>query len=59
MRMYAGGVSTRKVAKAAEVLCRHGLSAPTAGRINAKLDAELAKFAERPLSISWTPPTTA
>ena len=53
MRMYAGGVSTRKVAKAAEVLCRHGLSAPTAGRINAKLDAELAKFAERPLSISF------
>ena len=49
MRMYAGGVSTRKVAKAAEELCGHGLSAPTVSRINAKLDAELAKFAERRL----------
>ncbi len=49
MQMYAGGVSTRKVAKAAEELCGHGLSAPTVSRINAKLDAELAKFAERRL----------
>ena len=28
-------------------LCGHGFSASTASRINAKLDAELGKFAER------------
>ena len=49
MQMYVNGVSTRKVAKAAEELRGYGLSAPTVSRINAKLDAELAKFAERSL----------
>lgn len=49
MQMHVSGVSTRKVAKVAEELCGHGLSAPTVSRINAKLDAELSKFADRPL----------
>ena len=48
MQMQVHGVSTRKVARAAEALCGHGFSASTTGRINAKLDAELGKFAERP-----------
>ena len=47
MQMQVHGVSTRKVAKAAEALCGHGFSASTISRINSKLDAELRKFAER------------
>ena len=47
MQMQVHGASTRKVAKAAEALCGHGFSASTISRLNAKLDAELGKFAER------------
>ena len=53
MQMQVHGVSTRKVTKAAEALCGHGFSASTAGRINSKLDADLKKFAERPLEGSF------
>ena len=53
MQMQVHGVSTRKVAKAAEALCGHGFSASTISRINSKLDADLRKFAERPLEGSF------
>ena len=53
MQMYVCGVSTRKVAKVTEELCGHGFSASTVSRINAKLDAELGKFAERALEGSF------
>ena len=53
MQMQVHGVSTRKVAKAAEALCGHGFSASTISRLNSKLDAELGKFAERPLEGSF------
>jgi putative transposase len=47
--MYIQGVSTRKVRKITEELLGHGVSAATVSRINKTLDAELAKFARRPL----------
>ena len=53
MQMQVHGVSTRKVAKAAEVLCGHGFSASTISRINVKLDADLRKLAERRLEGSF------
>ena len=53
MQMQVHGVSTRKVAKAAEALCDHGFSASTISRINAKLDVDLKTFAERPLEGSF------
>ena len=53
MQMYVHGVSTRKVAKVTEALCGHGFSASTISRLNAKLDAELGKFAERRLEGSF------
>ncbi len=49
MQMQVHGVSTRKVAKVTEAHCGHGFSASTISRINAKLDADLKRFAERPL----------
>ena len=49
MQMQVHGVLTRKVAKVTEALCDHGFSASTVNRINAKLDADLKQFAERPL----------
>ena len=53
MQMQVHGVSTRKVAKVTEALCGHGFSASTISRMNSKLDAELKKFAERPLEGSF------
>ena len=53
MQMQVHGVSTRKVAKVTEALCGHGFSASTISRLNAKLDAELGKFAERRLEGSF------
>ena len=47
--MYVQGVSTRKVKAITEELCGHGVSAATVSRMNQTLDAELEKFAKRPL----------
>lgn len=47
--MYVQGVSTRKVTAITEALCGQSFSASTISRINKKLDAELTKFARRPL----------
>jgi putative transposase len=47
--MYVQGVSTRKVKAITEELCGHEFSSATVSRINASLDEELAKFAERRL----------
>ena len=47
--MYVQGVSTRKVKAITEELCGHGASAATVSRMNQTLDAELEKFAKRPL----------
>jgi len=41
--MYLQGVSTRKVKAVTEELCGHSFSASSISRINAKLDAELAR----------------
>ena len=49
MQMQVHRVSIRKVAKVTVALCGHDFSASAAGRINAKLDADLKNFAERPL----------
>jgi putative transposase len=47
--MYVQGVSTRKVKAITEELCGHEFSASAISRINASLDEELAKFANREL----------
>lgn len=47
--MYIQGVSTRKVKAITEQLCGHEFSASTVSRINARLDEELNRFANRPL----------
>jgi putative transposase len=47
--MYVQGVSTRKVKAITEELCGHSFSASAISRINKRLDAELARFAARPL----------
>jgi putative transposase len=47
--MYVQGVSTRKVKAVTEELCGHSFSASSISRINKRLDAELARFAARPL----------
>jgi len=51
--MYVQGVSTRKVKAITEQLCGHGFSASTVSRINARLDEELEKFAERRLEEAY------
>lgn len=48
--MYVQGVSTRKVKAITEELCGHEVSASTISRLNEKLDDELDRFANRPLS---------
>jgi transposase-like protein len=47
--MYVQGVSTRKVKVITEELCGHEFSAAAVSRVNASLDEELTKFAERRL----------
>ena len=47
--MYVQGVSTRKVKKITEQLCGHSFSASTVSRLNKQLDANLQRFANRPL----------
>jgi putative transposase len=47
--MYVQGVSTRKVKAITEELCGHEVSASTISRLNAKLDEELERFAQRKL----------
>lgn len=47
--MYIQGVSTRKVTKITEQLCGHEVSASTISTLNRKLDAQLHRFASRPL----------
>lgn len=51
--MYIQGVSTRKVKAVTEELCGHSFSASSISRINAKLDAELAAFMQRPLEEAY------
>lgn len=51
--MYVQGVSTRKVKAITEELCGHGFSASAISAINKKLDAALAKFAERRLDEAY------
>lgn len=46
--MHVNGPPTQKIMKVTEELCGHGVAAPMAVRINAKLDAEPTKVAERP-----------
>ena len=45
--MYVQGVSTRKVKTITEELCGHSFSAAAISAINARLDEELAQFADR------------
>ncbi|HEX2137646.1 MAG TPA: IS256 family transposase [Microvirga sp.] len=47
--MYVQGVSTREVKAVTEELCGHAFSASAISRINKRLDAELARFANRRL----------
>jgi len=47
--MYLQGVSTRKVKAITEELCGHSVSASIVSTINQKLDADLERFARRPL----------
>lgn len=51
--MYVQGVSTRKVKAITEELCGHEVSAATVSRMNQTLDAELEKFAKRPLEEAY------
>ena len=51
--MYVHGVSTRKVKAITEELCGHEVSAATVSRMNQALDAELEKFAKRPLEEAY------
>lgn len=48
--MYVQGVSTRKVKAITEQLCGVSISASTVSQAAGQLDAELAKWRERPLS---------
>ena len=52
-QMYIQGVSTRKVKAITEELCGHAFSASTISQINQTLDAELTKFAHRPLEQAY------
>jgi putative transposase len=49
MEMYVQGVSTRNIKAIAEELCGHSFSASTVSELNAKMDEQLAKFANRKL----------
>lgn len=49
-QMYVQGVSTRKVKAITEELCGHEFSATSVSGITARLDGQLAQFAERPLN---------
>jgi putative transposase len=49
VEMYVQGTSTRKITAITEELCGHEFSASTISRLNKGLDAELRRFAERPL----------
>lgn len=51
--MYVQGVSTRKVKAITEVLCGHAFSASSISRVNARLDRELSRFAQRRLEESY------
>lgn len=51
--MYIQGVSTRKVRAITQQLCGQAFSASTVSRINKKLDAQLAQFAQRRLEESY------
>jgi putative transposase len=53
LEMYVQGVSTRKVKTITEELCGHEFSSATISRIVQQLDAELEKFAQRPLEESY------
>lgn len=49
VEMYVQGVSTRKIKAITEELCGHEFSASAVSDLNVKLDAELERFARRPL----------
>jgi len=49
VEMYVQGVSTRKVKAVTEELCGHAFSASAVSRVTQQLDAELERFAQRPL----------
>lgn len=49
VEMYVQGVSTRKIKAITEELCGHEFSASAISDLNVKLDAELERFARRPL----------
>ena len=51
--MYVQGVSTRKVKTITEELCGHSFSAAAISAINARLDEELAQFADRQLDEAY------
>jgi putative transposase len=51
--MYVQGVSTRKVKAITEELCGHSFSASAISAINARLDEELAQFADRRLGEAY------
>jgi transposase-like protein len=51
--MYVQGVSTRKVKAITEELCGHSFSASAISAINARLDEELAQFADRRLDEAY------
>jgi len=52
-QMYLRGVSTRSVGVLVEVLCGARVSASTVSRITRALDAQLKRFAQRPLEDRW------
>lgn len=51
VEMYVQGVSTRKIKAITEELCGHEFSATAISSLNVKLDAELERFARRPLEM--------
>jgi putative transposase len=53
VEMYVQGVSTRKVKAITEQLCGHEFSASSVSRVNQTLDAQLAKFYQRPLEEAY------
>ena len=53
MEMYLQGVSTRKVAEITEQLCGTSFSKSQVSALTGRLDAELAAWRERPLSVAY------
>jgi transposase-like protein len=53
MEMYVQGVSTRKVATITERLCGTGFSKSAVSALAGRLDAELAAWRERPLTVAY------